>query len=112
MNGEKNLKVALLLDYYGVLLTEKQRDVIDLYYNEDLSLGEIAEQENITRQGVRDTLKRGEQTLFELENALGMAARSAELLRVAELLETSANTGSVSADKMLTAAADIRRILE
>lgn len=112
MNGEKNLKVALLLDYYGVLLTEKQRDVIDLYYNEDLSLGEIAEQENITRQGVRDTLKRGEQTLFELENALGMAARSAELLRVADLLETSANTGSVSADKMLTAAADIRHILE
>ena len=112
MNGEKNLKVALLLDYYGVLLTEKQRDVIDLYYNEDLSLGEIAEQENITRQGVRDTLKRGEQTLFELENALGMAARSAELLRVADLLETSAGTGSVSADKMLTAAADIRHILE
>lgn len=112
MNGEKNLKVALLLDYYGGLLTEKQRDVIDLYYNEDLSLGEIAEQENITRQGVRDSVKRGEQTLFELENALGMAARSAQLLRVAELLEMSAGSGDVSADKMLTAAADIRRILE
>ena len=111
MNGEKNLKVALLLDYYGGLLTEKQRDVIDLYYNEDLSLGEIAEQESITRQGVRDSIKRGEQTLFELEETLGIAGRSAELLRVAEFLEASADEDGTG-DKMRMAAADIRRILE
>ncbi|WP_373889743.1 sigma factor-like helix-turn-helix DNA-binding protein [Paludicola sp. MB14-C6] len=52
------------------MLTEKQRDVIDLYYNQDLSLSEIAEHEGITRQGVRDSIKRGEVYLFELEDKL------------------------------------------
>lgn len=90
LNGEKNLKVAVLLDYYSPMLTEKQRDVIDLYYNEDLSLGEIAEHENITRQGVRDSIKRGEQSLFELENALGIARKSAELIKLADEIDTAA----------------------
>lgn len=66
----KNLDVAVLLDFYGAMLTDKQRDVIDLYYNQDLSLGEIAEHEGITRQGVRDSIKRGEVFLFELEDKL------------------------------------------
>ena len=56
----KNLDVAVLLDFYGAMLTDKQRDAIDLYYNQDLSLSEIAELQNITRQGVRDSIKRGE----------------------------------------------------
>lgn len=68
----KNLDVAVLLDFYGEMLTEKQRDVIDLYYNQDLSLSEIAEHEGITRQGVRDSIKRGEVFLFELEDKLKM----------------------------------------
>lgn len=66
----KNLEIAILLDFYGGLLTEKQRDMIDLYYNEDLSLGEIAQHRNITRQGVRDSIKRGEEYLLELEEKL------------------------------------------
>lgn len=66
----KNLDVAILLDFYGGMLTDKQRDVIDLYYNQDLSLSEIAEHEGITRQGVRDSIKRGEVFLFELEEKL------------------------------------------
>ena len=56
----KDLNIALLFDFYGEMLTEKQKDVIDLYYNEDLSLAEIAEHEGISRQGVRDNIKRGE----------------------------------------------------
>lgn len=68
----KNLSVAVLLDFYGEMLTDKQRDVIDLYYNQDLSLSEIAENEGITRQGVRDSIKRGEVFLFELEDKLKM----------------------------------------
>lgn len=68
----KNLNVAVLLDFYGEMLTDKQRDVIDLYYNQDLSLSEIAEHEGITRQGVRDSIKRGEVFLFELEDKLKM----------------------------------------
>ena len=69
---EKNLSVAVLLDFYGDMLTDKQRDVIDLYYNQDLSLSEIAEHQGITRQGVRDSIKRGEVFLFELEDKLKM----------------------------------------
>ena len=53
----KNFEISLLLDFYGDMLTEKQRDMVDYYYNDDLSLSEIAENEGITRQGVRDSIK-------------------------------------------------------
>lgn len=66
----KNLEICILLDFYGEMLTQKQRDLMDLYYNDDLSLGEIAEIEQITRQGVRDSIKRGETFLLELEDKL------------------------------------------
>lgn len=66
----KNFDVAILLDFYGQMLTPKQYNVIDLYYNQDLSLSEIAEHENITRQGVRDSIKRGENLLFDLEEKI------------------------------------------
>lgn len=72
---EKNYKISFLLDYYGEILTEKQKDAIELYYNEDLSLAEIADHIGITRQGVRDSIKRGEETLIEMEEKLGLAAR-------------------------------------
>ena len=67
----KNLEVTMLLDFYGDMLTEKQKDVIDLYYNQDLSLAEIADEVGISRQGVRDSIKRGEAVLFEMEGRLG-----------------------------------------
>lgn len=71
----KNLSISLLLDFYGEMLTEKQRDAVELYYNEDLSLAEIAAHSKITRQGVRDSIKRAEATLLELEERLGLAKR-------------------------------------
>lgn len=74
---EKDLSVALLLDFYGEVLTDKQREVIGLYYDEDLSLAEIASQANITRQGVRDSIKRGEATLREMEEKLRLVSRFA-----------------------------------
>lgn len=80
----KNLEISLLLDYYGGMLTEKQRDVIDLYYNQDLSLAEIAEHEKISRQGVRDNIKRGEAYLLELEENLHLAKQTASLLALLE----------------------------
>ncbi len=70
----KDLKFAALLDMYGDVLTEKQRDVLDLYYNEDLSLSEIASNDEISRQGVRDSIKRGEEALLELDAKIGMTA--------------------------------------
>ncbi len=71
----KNLQLSVLLDFYGDILTEKQKDVMELYYNEDLSLSEIAEHEHISRQGVRDSIKRGEETVLELEQKLKMAEK-------------------------------------
>lgn len=75
----KNLEVTMLLDFYGDMLTEKQRDFIGYYYNDDLSLAEIAENENITRQGVRDAIKRAETQLFDMEEHLGLARRFGQL---------------------------------
>lgn len=68
----KDLKFAVLLDVYGGMLTEKQFEVLDLYYNEDLSLSEIAANEEISRQGVRDSIKRGEESLLELDEKIGV----------------------------------------
>lgn len=75
----KNLEIAYLLDFYGEMLTDKQRNFIDLYYNEDLSLSEIAENEGITRQGVRDSIKRAEAQLIDMEEKLKLANRFSEL---------------------------------
>lgn len=75
----KDMRVAYLLDFYGDLLTEKQRESLDYYYNDDLSLGEIAQEHGISRQGVRDNIKRAEAILFEMEDKLGLAAKFAEI---------------------------------
>ena len=67
---KKDLSISILLDYYGKVLTSTQFDTVDLYYNEDLSLAEIAEHFNISRQGVRDSIKRGECILIDMEEKL------------------------------------------
>lgn len=71
----KNLEVTILLDIYGEMLTVKQRTFLEYYYDDDLSLSEIAENEGITRQGVRDAIKRAEAQLIDMENRLGLAKR-------------------------------------
>ena len=68
-------RMTMLFDFYGDILTERQKEFYDLYYNEDLSLGEIAENYNITRQGVRDVIVRAEATLTELEDKTGLIKR-------------------------------------
>lgn len=70
MNGDRAY-ISRLVDIYGNALSARQRDVVDLYYNEDLSLAEISEHCGITRQGVRDAIRHGVETLNSLENALG-----------------------------------------
>ena len=82
----KPLEMSLLFDFYGETLTEKQRELFDLYYNEDLSLAEIAEHAGITRQGVRDSIKRAEGTLLEMEERLGLARRFQEIQKALTLI--------------------------
>lgn len=108
----KNLQVSTLLDYYGEMLTEKQRDLTELYYNEDLSLGEIAELEHISRQGVRDSIKRGEAYLFELEEKLSVAGKMNEISKafaqISQMIdEVLSAGGSVNVRQLLE---DIKNI--
>ncbi len=71
----KDLSLVILLDFYGGLLTEKQSLALDCYYNQDLSLGEIADDMGISRQGVMAFLKQGEKHLRSFEEKLGLAER-------------------------------------
>lgn len=72
---DKIVEMSLLNDFYGVLLTEKQREVLELYYNNDLSLGEISDELNISRQGVYDILKRSENILKNYEEKLELVQK-------------------------------------
>lgn len=69
---EKLVKIGILYDFYGKLLSEKQEQVIELYYLYDLSLTEIGEELDITKQGVSDILKRAEKKLLKFEDTLGL----------------------------------------
>ena len=89
-NAEKNLNISVLLDFYGQMLTDKQREVVELYYNEDLSLAEIAEHSGITRQGVRDSIKRAENQLEDCESKLGLWARFVEIRQGLEEIAAAA----------------------
>lgn len=68
-------RMAMLFDFYGDLLTDRQKEFYDLYYNEDLSLAEIAENYDISRQGVRDIIVRAERTLEDVEEKTGLIRR-------------------------------------
>lgn len=76
---EKDLEIALLLDFYGELLSDSRRQAAELYYNEDLSLGEVAEELGITRQGVRDSVEKAKAQLATYEEKLRLAAKFREI---------------------------------
>ena len=78
MNLEKLVEIGLLFEQYKMLLTDKQQEIVSLYYNEDYSLGEISENLKVSRQGVYDTLKRSEKILREYEAKLGLVAKMKE----------------------------------
>ena len=71
----KNLDVIILIDFYGDMLTEKQHAFLNYYYNDDLSLSEIAANEGLTRQGVRDAIKRAESQLYDMGARVGLVSR-------------------------------------
>jgi predicted DNA-binding protein YlxM (UPF0122 family) len=80
---DKRGEISMLYDFYSSVLTQRQRDALDLYYNDDLSLSEIAENLGITRQGVRDAIIHGEEYLRFLEISLGSAKREREVREAA-----------------------------
>lgn len=92
MSDDSRVMYSVLLDFYGGLLTDKQRECFDLHYNEDLSLSEIAEQSGISRQGVWDNIRRAELALTEIEEKTGLVHRFSLLGQ-----ELSALAGELSA---------------
>lgn len=96
---EKIVKVAQLYDMYGPLLNEKQRDVINCYYNEDLSLQEIADNDGRSKQAISDMINRSVDKLFEFENELSLlkikTELKASLFEIRELIESSNNKEAI-----------------
>ena len=88
---QDKFELSLLADYYGAFLTENQRKLISMNANEDLSLSEIAEIRGISKQGVRDTLQRGEKQLCDMEEKLGLIKRDRKLRGLLEELKTQVN---------------------
>ena len=113
----ENLAISDLLDQYGAMLTDKQREYYDLHYNEDLSLGEIAEQSGISRQGVWDIIRRADRILSETEEKTGLVRRF-EVLRtqVAEIEERVARMRALSDGECAALADDVlqrlRRLMD
>ncbi len=99
------LQMTLLFDYYGDLLTERQRQCFDLRYNQDLSLGEIAQELNVSRQGVYDNLSRAEALLKNMEEKTGCVSRDIRCRRVAEEIGTLANRLGSCPDETVAEAA-------
>lgn len=99
---EEKVKISMLCQIYGKMLTEKQYEVINDYYNNDLSLSEIAENNEITRQAVRDIIKKGEKKLFELEEKLMFMDRMLKQeKKLQQILEELSQIENVSSDKKL-----------
>ena len=88
-------RMTMLYDFYGELLTERQQEFFDLYYNEDLSLAEIAENYGISRQGVRDVIVRAEGIMTEMEDKTG-------IIKLFHLMQKQLSSASENLDKIIS----------
>ena len=111
---QKSLEIGYLLDFYGELLSERRRTVLDMYYNEDMSLSEIADALGITRQGARDLIKKAGDELLLFEEKLGMAEKFRLLCDCSERAENIITEGSMenSKEELLKIMAEIRQIID
>lgn len=99
---EKKVEISMLCDIYGKLLTQKQYEFINDYYNNDLSLTEIAENNNITRQAVRDLIKKGERKLFDYEEKLEFMKKTiTQEQKIQEVLSELSKIKKNSTDKQI-----------
>lgn len=106
----KNLEISVLCDIYSALLPEKQRMALDYYYNEDLSLSEIAEHAGISRQGVRDQIKHAEAQLYEFENALHLYEKMQKTENI--LTKLTLVSKDINSNELLSLIEELRSIHE
>ncbi len=102
--ADETLRRTMLFDFYGELLTGKQKEYYDLHYNEDLSLHEIAEQNGVTRQAVWDIIRRADASMSDMEAKTGFVERAARRRKKAEAIAAEAGRLPDSPEK--------RRIIE
>jgi predicted DNA-binding protein YlxM (UPF0122 family) len=111
---EKITQITMLFDFYGELLTEKQKLILDLFYNEDCSLGEIGAEMGISRQAVHDAIKRSEQSLVTYEEKLGLVKKfmleQERLARLSAVVTKAYETGDTGI--LVEAMAEINAIEE
>ena len=105
---EKNLAISDLLDTYSAVLSDRHRELLDYYYNQDLSLAEIAELVGISRQGVRDGIKKAEEELFFLEERLQLQKKADSVRETATRLLADANQGIKHAVQEMLQAMEIQ----
>jgi predicted DNA-binding protein YlxM (UPF0122 family) len=108
---EKKVEIGYLLDFYGALLSDRKRDILDMYYNSDMSLSEISGELGITRQGVRETVARAGSELLMLEEKLGMAARFRAVEETVGLIEAEADLHCSGNPEIKRLAERIRAVL-
>ncbi|MCQ2428601.1 MAG: hypothetical protein MJ137_09455 [Clostridia bacterium] len=105
---EKKIETGYLLDFYGSLLSARQREVIDMYYNDDMSLSEISSEIGISRQGVRDIIVKSSSLLGEYEEKLGMAGKFGKISELsAKYGRTAEETGNTDLQAFIKAVLDI-----
>lgn len=100
------LEMTLLFDYYGDLLTERQRSCLDLRYNQDLSLGEIAQELGVSRQGVHDNLSRAEALLHNMEEKTGCVRRALAVRKAVMEITAAAQKLKVNPDETVSSLAE------
>ena len=99
---KKTFEMNSLYDFYGEFLTEKQREIFELYYIDDLSLGEIAEDQNVSRQGVYDNIKRSEHLLTEMEEKLHLLQKQEEKNKTVTQLKNEIEQTDIAIEKKET----------
>lgn len=104
----KNLQIAYLLDFYGNLFGDKQREILEMYYQEDMSLSEIAASVGITRQGVYDNIRRGEKEILSMESKLCLMDRFLEISKSLDTIEDILKQNSVTDNKLKSELDSIR----
>ena len=109
---QKSLEIGYLLDFYGEMLSKRRRTVLDMYYNEDMSLSEIAEALGITRQGSRDLIKKAGDELLLFEEKLGMAKKFRLLCECTDKAESIIKNKHDDSASLLEVLSEIRSIIE